>query len=162
MENQLSRYVNKINNMPKFMRSFLLTKLFCTKVKYAGTSGIKLISINKKHVELKLNNRKKVQNHIGGIHAVAAALLAESTTGIVLGLNVPDTRLPLIKSMKISYQRRMQGDLKAIAKLSEQQIEAIESQEKGTLIIPVEITDDSGEQPIICEMEWAWITKKKK
>lgn len=144
------------------MRSFLLTKLFCTKVKYAGTSGIKLISINKKHVELKLNNRKKVQNHIGGIHAVAAALLAESTTGIVLGLNVPDTRLPLIKSMKISYQRRMQGDLKAIAKLSEQQIEAIESQEKGTLIIPVEITDDSGEQPIICEMEWAWITKKKK
>ena len=144
------------------MRSFLLTKLFCTKVKYAGTSGIKLISINKKHVELKLNNRKKVQNHIGGIHAVAAALLAESTTGIVLGLNVPDTRLPLIKSMKISYQRRMQGDLKAVAKLSEQQIEAIESQEKGTLIIPVEITDDSGEQPIICEMEWAWITKKKK
>ena len=144
------------------MRSFLLTKLFCTKVKYAGTSGIKLISINKKHVELKLNNRKKVQNHIGGIHAVAAALLAESTTGIVLGLNVPDTRLPLIKSMKISYQRRMQGDLKAVAKLSEQQIEAIESQEKGTLIIPVEITDDSGEQPIICEMEWAWITIKKK
>jgi len=162
MENQLSRYVNKINNMPKFMRSFLLTKLFCTKVKYAGTSGIELILVNKKCVELSLKNRKKVQNHIGGIHAVAAAILAESTTGIVLGLNVPDTRLPLIKSMKISYQRRMQGNLKAIAKLTDQQLETIENLEKGTLVIPVEITDDSGEQPIVCEMEWAWITKNKR
>jgi len=162
MENQLSRYVNKINNMPKFMRSFLLTKLFCTKVKYAGTSGIELILVNKKCVELSLKNRKKVQNHIGGIHAVAAAILAESTTGIVLGLNVPDTRLPLIKSMKISYQRRMQGNLKAIAKLTDQQLETIENLEKGTLMIPVEITDDSGEQPIVCEMEWAWITKNKR
>ena len=148
--------------MPKFIRSFLLTKLFCTKVKYAGTSGIELLSINNKTVKLRLRNRKKSQNHIGGIHAVAAALLAESTTGIVLGLNVPDTRIPLIKSMKINYQRRMQGSLRAEAKLTDQQIEDIQLKEKGTLIIPVEITDDSGEQPIICEMEWAWIAKKKK
>jgi len=162
MENKLSRYVNKINNMPKFMQSFLLTKLFCSKVKYAGTSGIELISLNKKCVELSIKNRKKVQNHIGGIHAVAAATLAESTTGIVLGLNVPDTRIPLIKSMKISYQRRMQGNLRAIAKLTDQQLEIIENQEKGTLMIPVEITDDSGEQPIVCEMEWAWISKNRR
>jgi len=162
MENRLSNYVNKINAMPKFMRSYLLTKLFCTKVKYAGTSGIELVAINKRCVELRLKNKKKVQNHIGGIHAVAAAILAESTTGIVLGLNVPDSKLPLIKSMKISYQRRMQGDLKAIAKLTDQQIQEVEQLEKGTLCIPVEITDDSGEQPIVCEMEWAWVNKKKK
>ncbi len=162
MENRLSGYVTKINKLPKFIRPFLLTSLFCTKVKYAGTSGIELISINKKSVLLRLKNRKKAQNHIGGIHAVAAALLAESTTGIVLGLNIPDTRIPLIKSMKISYHRRMQGDLQAEAKLTDQQIEDIMGNEKGTLIIPVEITDDSGEQPIVCEMEWAWIVKKKK
>jgi len=162
MENLLSRYVTKINHMPKFIRPFLLTKLFCTKVKYAGTSGIELLSINNKSVKLRLKNRKKAQNHIGGIHAVAAALLAESTTGIVLGLNVPDTRIPLIKSMKINYQRRMQGDLRAEAKLTDQQIEDIMHKEKGTLIIPVEITDESGEQPVICEMEWAWIVKNKK
>jgi len=162
VENKLSNYVGKINCLPVFMRSYLLTKLFCTKVKYAGTSGIELISINKKCVELRLKNKKKVQNHIGGIHAVAAAILAESTTGIVLGLNVPDTKLPLIKSMKISYQRRMQGNLKAIAKLTDQQIAEVKQQEKGVLFIPVEITDDSGEQPIVCEMEWAWVNKKKK
>ncbi|MFT5756764.1 MAG: acyl-coenzyme A thioesterase PaaI-like protein [Alteromonadaceae bacterium] len=162
MENILSRYVTKINKLPKFMRSFLLTKLFCTKVKYAGTSGIELLSINNKSVKLRLKNRKKSQNHIGGIHAAAAALLAESTTGIVLGLNVPDTRIPLIKSMKVNYLRRMQGDLQAIATLTDKQIDEIVHQEKGTLMIPVEITDDSGEQPIVCEMEWAWIVKNKK
>ena len=143
------------------MRSFLLTKLFCSTVKYAGTSGVKLLSVTNSEVKLALANKKKIQNHIGGVHAVAAALLAESATGIVFGMNVPDTCLPLLKSMKINYQRRMQGDLHAVAKLTAEQIKAVNESEKGDLIVAVEITDESGEQPVECLMEWAWVSKKR-
>jgi hypothetical protein len=63
--------------------------------------------------------------------------------------------------MKINYQRRMQGDLTAIATISNQQI-ALLTQEKGNMDIAVTITDESGEQPIECIMTWAWISKKPK
>jgi len=159
--NRLSRYVSKINHSPDFVRSFLLTKLFCSQVKFANTAGVKLEKVNHDKVLLTLANKKRVQNHIGGIHAVAAALLAESATGLILGLNLPDSRLPLLKSMSLHYYKRMQGNLTAKASLTPEQINQIQQQEKGDLIIAVELIDESGEAPIVAEMEWAWISKKR-
>jgi len=162
MSNRFSDIVSKVNKAPSFMRTFLLTKLFTSKVKYAGTTGLKIHHISKQKSILTLKNTKSVQNHIGGIHAIAAAVLAESATGIVFGMNVPDTRLPLLKSMTMHYQRRMQGSLTAKASLSLEQIRQIEADEKGAIIVPVIITDESEEQPIECHMEWAWVSKKRK
>ncbi|MBA6290392.1 DUF4442 domain-containing protein [Colwellia sp. MB3u-4] len=161
MVNRFSRIVKQIKKFPKISHSFLLTKLFCSQVKYANTSKVTLVDIEQQQVKLSMVNRKRVQNHIGGVHAIAAALLAESATGIVFGLNLPDSCLPLLKSMTINYQRRMQGDLTAIASISDQQI-ALLTQEKGNMDIAVTITDESGEQPIECIMTWAWIGKKTK
>lgn len=143
------------------MQSFLLTTLFSSKVKFAGTTGVKIEKITQQQTILLLKNKKSVQNHIGGIHAIAAALLAESATGIVFGINVSDDRVPLLKSMTIEYQRRMQGNLKAVANLTAEQISMIKQQEKGDMIVPVIITDDSEQTPIICMMEWAWVSKKR-
>ena len=161
MSNRFSRYVAIANKTPRSICSFVLTKLFCSKVKFAGTTGIKILSISNNEVVIELANKKKVQNHIGGIHAVAAAVLAESATGIVFGMNVTDNCLPLLKSMRINYQRRMQGKLIAIAKLNETEIVQIKSEEKGCLLIIVQITDESGQEPIECQMEWAWVSKKR-
>ena len=161
MANRFSLFVNKVHKAPQFMQSFLLTTLFSSKVKFAGTTGVKLEKVTHQQTILTLKNKKSVQNHIGGIHAIAAAVLAESATGIVFGMNVPDDRVPLLKSMTVKYQRRMQGNLKAVANLSAEQIRLIEQKEKGDVIVPVIITDESGQQPIECEMEWAWVSKKR-
>lgn len=160
MANRFNTIVTKINRLPVFLRSFLLTKLFSTTVKYAGTSSIKIHEVSKYKALLSLKNRKSVQNHIGSIHAIAAALLAESATGIVFGMNVPDSKLPLLKSMAINYQRRMQGDLTAEASLTTEQVSQIEQDEKGAIEIAVVIHDESGQEPIVCCMDWAWVTKK--
>ena len=161
MANRFSRAVAIIKKFPNATHSFLMTTLFCSQVKYASTSKVTIVDIKQQEVKLQLANRKKVQNHIGGVHAVAAALLAESATGIVFGMNLPDSRLPLLKSMTIHYQRRMQGSLTAVAKISTQQIELL-AQEKGNMEIAVVITDESGQEPIECIMTWAWVEKRKK
>jgi len=160
MANRFSTIVSKINKAPHFLQSFLLTKIFNSTVKYAGTTGLKVVSISQQEATLTLRNKKAVQNHIKGIHAIAAAILAESATGIVFGMNVPDNRLPLLKSLKMDYHRRMQGNLTAKASLSQEQIYTIEQDEKGSIIVPVVITDESGQIPIECQMEWAWISKR--
>jgi len=162
MANSFSRIVSKINRTPNKVRIFLLTRLFSSKVKFAGTTGVKINKVTQFETELSLKNTNKVQNHIGGVHAVAAAVLAESATGIAFGMNVPDDKLPLLKTMTVHYQRRMQGSLQAKATLSEEHVSQIVNEEKGSILVPVTITDESDLQPIECAMEWAWVTKKKK
>jgi len=141
MANRFNTIVTKINAAPTFLRSFLLTKLFSTTVKYAGTSCIKINEVSKDKVLLSLKNHKSVQNHIGGIH-------------------VPDSKFPLLKSMTINYQRRMQGNLSAEATLTSEQAEQIEQDVKGAIEIAVVINDESGLEPIVRCMDWAWVTKR--
>ncbi|REL37035.1 DUF4442 domain-containing protein [Thalassotalea euphylliae] len=162
MANKFSKAVAAIYKLPEFCHGYLLTKLFCTQVKYAGTSRIKLQKVSNQEVVLTIANIKRVQNHIGGVHAIAASLLAESATGTLFGMNVPDSHLPLLKSMTVNYNRRMQGGLTAKAQLSEAQIATINSEEKGDMLVPVTITDESGQEPIECLMNWAWVPKKRK
>lgn len=161
-KNKFSGIISKINRAPDFCRSWLLTKAFCSKVKFAGTTGIRILEVSNQQVIIALENKKKVQNHIGGVHAVAAAVIAESATGIVFGMNLRDSSLPLLKTMKMSYVRRMQGAISAKATLTEQQIADIQSLDKGEMIIDVVITDESGQEPIESEMTWAWIPKDRK
>lgn len=90
------------------------------------------------------------------------ATLAESTTGMVFGLHVPDDKLPLLKRMSLKFVARAEGDLKAVATLPVELQQQIRTQERGSVIVPVQVTDATGKEPIQCEMEWAWTTKNKK
>lgn len=160
MANKLNRAVARIHQLPKAWHGFLLTKLFNSMVKYAGTSGLKLLEVSEQVVRASIENKKRVQNHIGGVHAVAATLAAESASGIVVGMNVPDTHLPLLKSMTMNFNRRMQGNIYVTARLEKTQIDMIKAQEKGSFMVSVVITDDSSEEPISCQMNWAWTPKR--
>jgi hypothetical protein len=50
--------------------------------------------------------------------------------------------------------------MRAVASLSEEQVAMIRSNPKGELLVPVTVTDESGEEPIQCQMLWAWVSKK--
>lgn len=160
-ENRLSRLVSRANTAPLFCRSFLLSLLFGRTIKFAGTAGVQVQQLDHTQAVLKLQNRRKVQNHIGSVHAAATALLGESASGFLLGMHVPDDRIPLLKSMNIQYLKRSTGDLRAQAQLSAEQIALIRDHEKGEVTIVVTITDALGVQPVQAEFIWAWIPKKK-
>ncbi|HCW0151092.1 TPA: DUF4442 domain-containing protein [Pseudomonas aeruginosa] len=158
--NRLSRAVGAINLLPRRLRSRSLTLLLGSQVRFAGTARVRIHELGQERAILSLKNRRPVQNHIKGIHAAAMALLAESASGFLVGMNVPDDKLPLIKTMKIDYLKRAQGDLTAIATLEAGQIEQIRQQDKGEVRAAVLVSDENGNQPIACEMVWAWVGKK--
>ena len=85
----------------------------------------------------------------------------------------------MIKSMKIDFKRRAVGDLKAVARLTDEQvrytslcssitispvlqIREIQTTDKGSTSVQVAITDSSGKEPIECDMIWAWTSKIRK
>ncbi len=159
--NKLTSIISNINKLPDFLRSQGLSFVIGSQVKFAGTAKIEILEMSETRLHARIKNRKPVQNHIGSVHAAAMALLAESVTGLVVGMSVPDDRVPVIKSMKIDYVKRAKGDLEAVATLSPDGVARILSTEKGEITVPVKVTDENGNEPIQCEMIWAWTPKRR-
>jgi uncharacterized protein (TIGR00369 family) len=159
-QNRLSRNVSQIKRLPSFIHQFAMSKAFGNAIKYAGHSGIRFQALTANECVISIKNKKKVRNHIGGVHAAAMALLAETATGFVFAMNIPDNRLPLIKKMDIDYVKRSTGDMRAVASLTDEQIQIINNNDKGEIIVPVIITDEANVEPIKANMTWAWTSKR--
>ena len=160
-KNRLNTVATKLQNLPDFISGYAMSKIFGHTIKYAGHSGVRFEKLTEHECIVSIRNKKKIQNHIGGVHAIAMALITETATGFVFGMSVPDDKLPLIKSIKIDYVKRSTGDMRAVAKLSDEQIKFIQSQERGEIVVEVTITDQANVEPIKAEMTWAWTSKKR-
>nr|WP_269468579.1 DUF4442 domain-containing protein [Alteromonas sp. ASW11-130] len=139
----------------------LLTWMFRYKVKLTGTTKLEILNTDLTTVTFRQRNLKRVQNHIGSVHAAGMALLAESATGFVVGVNLPGDKLPLIKSMDLKYVKRATGDMQAVATLTKDQLELMQLEDKGEVWVDVKVTDATGIEPVVCQMVWAWVPRKK-
>lgn len=155
--NRLEKQVQRLKGYPNSILSWTIGRV----VPYVGTSKVYFEKMSQTEVIVSSKNRKKVRNHIGQIHAAAMILLAETATGMVVGMNIPDDKIPLIKSMKTDFVKRSTGAMRAVAQLTPAQIEIIKTTEKGEVKVPVTVTDEAQIEPIIVEAIWAWIPKKR-
>ncbi len=161
MKNQLAKIVEKLQSKPKWLRGWLLDFALGSTIKFIGTAGLNCQELTQEKAVFVLKNRKKVQNHIGTVHAAATSLVAETASGMVVGMNIPDDKIPVLKSMQINYVKRSTGNLKAVATITQEQVQNLYNQEKGEAKIAVTVTDDANVEPVVCEMIWAWVPKKR-
>uniref|UniRef100_A0A7R9X021 DUF4442 domain-containing protein n=1 Tax=Craspedostauros australis TaxID=1486917 RepID=A0A7R9X021_9STRA len=160
--NRMASAVRKMESwLPSSLHPWGYSALFGTTVPLAGASGLRIERLQRTESEVLVKNRPWIRNHIGGLHACSMALASESATGVLVGMHVRDSHMPLLKRMKVDYVRRCHGDLRVVARLSEAEIERIENEDKGDLIVECTIEDDSGKAPIEAEFTWAWAPKKR-
>ncbi len=157
--NRLNRNIAQLRRVPAFLRPRMLNRAIGKVVKFVGTAGIHFEKMTCDEVVITLSNKQKVQNHIGQIHAAATTLLAETATGMVVGMNVPDDKLPLMKNLSVKFIKKSRGMQRAVATLSKEQIKLIRETPKGNLFVPIKVTDETNEEVVIAEMNWAWVTK---
>ena len=155
----LSRVVSRVNRSPEQVRSRALTLLFGRAVRFAGIAGVRVESLTESCAVLSMRNRKRVQNHLGSIHGAAMGLLVESASGLVVGMNVPDSRVVGIKTLHLDYVKRASGDVRAIASLNSEQMAILRNTERGELAVQVEVLDEKGLAPVRCQVIWAWNPK---
>ena len=155
--NRLERQLERLVDVPSFARIWYQGVVLRRAVPFAGTAGIDFLQMSRERVEVGLKNEKKVQNHIGGIHASAMNLLAETATGMVVGMNVRDDCIPLAKELKMAFRKRATGAMRAVATLTAEQQALMQSTDKGEVKVHVTVTDEAGIEPVECEFVWAWI-----
>ena len=85
--NKMASTVKKVHSfLPATLQPTAISFLFNSMVKLAGTAGIRVEALTHTRASLRLPNAKRIQNHIGGLHACSMALAAESATGILIGM----------------------------------------------------------------------------
>ena len=99
--NRLSKLVKATSKFPQGIRSTLWSKAFGRVVPMVGSAKLRYLEVTHSKVVVKIENHKAMQNHIGQVHACAMALIAETATGFVTGMNVPDSAIVLIKTLKV-------------------------------------------------------------
>lgn len=159
--NRLEKALSPLSRLPAPLRKSSLSLVLGRAVPFVGTAGLVVEELSPERAVVRVANRRRVQNHIHGVHAAAMALLAETATGFVVGMNVPDDKLLVVKSMKIDFKTRATGGLRAVATLTPDQRELVQRAEKGEVHVAVTVTDEEGKQPVVCELVWAWLPKKK-
>ena len=155
--NRLERQLERLSEVPAFARPWFRSVVLGRAVPFTGTASLRYEEMSASRVQIFVANNPKVRNHIGGVHAMASTLAAETATGMVMGMNVRDDCIPVVKDMRVQFRKRGQGAMHAVAQLTDEQRELIRSTIKGEVTVAVSVTDESGNQPIECEFIWAWI-----
>ena len=158
---ELSLLLSRFDSLPERLRLSALGFVIGRKIPFVSTAGLKIEELSASRVVMSIRNRRRVQNHFKGIHAVAMALLTETATGFALGMHLPGDKIPLLKTLKIDYLRRVRGGLTATAELRPAQIEDIRSLERGEISVPVTVTDQTQANPIQCELIWTWVPRRR-
>ena len=159
--NKLQRSLMRLDEAPKFMRGFVQNIILRRAVPFTGTAGVQFVSLTSDRVEVRLANEHRVHNHFGGVHASAMNLLAETATGMVVGMNVRDDSTPLAKEFSMQFKKRATGGLKAVAVLTPEQRAAMLADDKGEVQVAVTVTDEAGIEPVECVFTWAWIPSSR-
>jgi len=160
-QNLLQVQLEQVDDFPKFLRPWVRNLVLRRAVPFTRTARVEFIDMTPHRVEVRLPNEHRVRNHIGGIHASAMNLLAETATGMVIGLNVRDDCVPLAKHMSMAFRKRATGALHAVAVLTDAQRQAMQASDKGELQVQVTVTDEAGIEPVECEFTWAWVPSSR-
>lgn len=158
--NRLQRTLAKLDGLPAPLRGAARNFALRRAVPFTGTAGLDFVALTPERSEIRVANQRRVQNHIKGVHAAAMALVAETATGMVVGMNVRDDCLPLCKSLQVNFKKRATGGLTATAHLTAAQRASMASDTKGEVTVAVTVTDEAGIEPIECEFVWAWVPKE--
>lgn len=159
--NRMQLQLQQVDEFPRLLRPWVRNLVLRRAVPFTRTARVEFVEMSPSRVEVRLGNEPRVRNHIGGIHASAMNLLAETATGMAVGLNVRDDCLPLAKDMKMAFRKRATGALRAVAVLSDAQRAAMQASDRGEMQVQVTVTDEAGVEPVECEFTWAWVPSSR-
>ena len=101
-------------------------------------------------------HRRRVQNHIGTVHAIALCNLAELTAGLVCEASLPTSMRWIPKGMEVEYVAKANGRMRAEARPA---VPAVHADAGYELPISVSVSDPGGTEVLRATIRM-WATPK--
>ena len=120
---------------------WLFTRIVCFKAPYFASISPRLTRLEPGRCEAYLRHRRRVQNHIGTVHAIALCNLAELCAGLVTDVSIPRDMRWIPQDMTVRYLKKAAGRIAATAVPV---TALVSTAEPYPATIEVRLTDDAG------------------
>ena len=145
----------KLSGLPGGKKLF--SRFLCWKAPYFGSIYPQFIELRPGYCEVAIKKRRKIQNHIGTVHAIAMCNMAELAAGTMTDVTIPSTHRWIPKGMSVEYLAKAETDLHAIAKIDPMP----EFENSVELPVTVNVIDKTG-QNVFRAVIAMWVSKKTK
>jgi acyl-coenzyme A thioesterase PaaI-like protein len=122
---------------------WLFTRMVCRRAPYFGTIRPQFIELRPTFCKVAMRRRRAIENHLGGIHALALGNLCELAAGMVTEVTTPPMTRWIPRGMTIEYLRKAESDVSATACLDKSEWSAATN-----VAVPVSVTDRNGNEVV--------------
>ena len=135
--NQLMRVYQTCTKLP--FGKIIFSKLVCFKAPYFRSIKPVFTRLESGFGEVTIKNRRRVQNHLKSVHAIAMCNMCELVGGSVIEATLPSHLRWIPKEMNVQYLKMAKTDLTASCRL-----EGIEWKDSMDLPLTVDVKDENG------------------
>ena len=123
---------------------WVFARAVCRRAPYFGTIRPLFRELAPGVCRVSLRKRRRVENHIGTVHALAMGNLCELAAGMVTEVSLPSSMRWLPRGMTIEYLRRAESDVTATARLNKTEW----SGAAENVAVPVSVVDATGTEVV--------------
>ena len=117
-------------------------------VPYTGALGVRVQELEPGYARIMLRDRRGIRNHLGSIHAVALANLAEVASGLAMLTSLPEGARGIVVHLGIEYLKKARGTLTAECRCSPP------SGREETVTVTADVMDATGDVVARAEVRW--------
>ncbi len=115
---------------------WVFSRIVCLRAPYFGTIRPVFDVLEPGRAVARMRKRRKVQNHIGTVHAIAMANLCEIVAGTLTEVSIPASMRWIPRGMQINYVAKATTDLHAEGIFPD-----INEGEAQDVVVPVRVMD---------------------
>lgn len=105
----------RLSRLP--LGNWLFTRAVCFRAPYFGTIRPLFLELRPGYAEARVRKRRRVENHLGTVHAIAMANLCELVAGTMTEITLPASMRWIPKGMTIEYVAKATTDVRAVARI---------------------------------------------
>lgn len=138
---------NFLNRLP--LGKFLFAQLLGQNIPYTGSIGARVQTLKPGYAEVNLRDRRSVRNHLGSIHAIALANLAELTTGLATLSGMPNNARGILVGLDVKYLKKARGTITGTCSS-----DIPSTNEEKEYIVEVSLQDKEGSEVVKAKATW--------
>lgn len=137
-KNGLRRMWDQVSRLPGGTRLF--DRIIFLSIPYTATVRPRVLKLGSGRAEVFIDDSRRVRNHLGSIHAVALANLAEYAGNLALAYSLPDGARFIVKQLSIEYLKKARGRIVAEGRCPE-----LDTTDERDVEVSCELKNSAGE-----------------